>query len=489
MPRKHSSARFSTANASERPVHAGAARAARLAACCTLLFLTGCVRHHWDLSEQNAVSFSPEDRILILAPHPDDETIGCTSVIRKSLAAKRAVKIVFLTNGDSNEWALFLQRKRPIVTGAAALKMGQMRQGEALAAAEVLGLAEQDVVFLGYPDAGMLKIWTQSWGDNPPIKSRLTKSTAVPYENAYRFGTPHKGEEVLADLKAIIAEYRPTKIFVSHPADIHDDHRALYLFTRVALWDLREECRPEILPYLVHYHRWPRPKGLKADRPLAPSDALDESISWSYVAASDEERDAKILALKSHSSQYRYSSKFLLSFVRLNELFGDLEEVVLSQPRVAAELDADEEDWFSFIPQYLDSDERAAYVGIESESVFIENGGLVITLELSRRIGRRARASAYVFGYRRDTPFNEMPKLHVKLGPLKRSVYDQTALLPAETVSVKRDGRKVTIAVPLEALGMPEKVLTNVWTYIGELPLDSGNWNTVDIGVPQEVTD
>ena len=51
-------------------------------------------------------------------------------------------------------------------------------------------------------------------------------------------------------------------------ADQNVDHRALYLFARVALWDLAAEGEglggeAARLAYPVHYPRWPSPRGLR----------------------------------------------------------------------------------------------------------------------------------------------------------------------------------------------------------------------------------
>ncbi len=47
-------------------------------------------------------SFKKNERILILAPHPDDESIACAGIIQKALGAGAQVRIVYLTNGDHN---------------------------------------------------------------------------------------------------------------------------------------------------------------------------------------------------------------------------------------------------------------------------------------------------------------------------------------------------------------------------------------------------
>ena len=66
-----------------------------------------------------------------------------------------SVKIVVVTNGD-----------------AGGVSVGLMREGESVAAAQVLGLTEQDVIFLGYPDGSMLDIY------NAPSPAQIFTSAA-----------------------------------------------------------------------------------------------------------------------------------------------------------------------------------------------------------------------------------------------------------------------------------------------------------------------
>ena len=132
------------------------------------------------------VEFTPQDRVLIMAPHPDDEILGCAGIIQKALAAKIPVKVVFFTYGDNNEWAFLLYRKHPVIMSKAVQGMGMVRHDEAIEAAREMGLSPDDLVFLGYPDFGTINIWLWHWGDEPAFKSMLTKVTAVPYANAFR---------------------------------------------------------------------------------------------------------------------------------------------------------------------------------------------------------------------------------------------------------------------------------------------------------------
>ena len=48
------------------------------------------------------------DRILILAPHPDDEAVGCAGIIQEAVAAGADMHVLCLTNGDNNEFAFIV---------------------------------------------------------------------------------------------------------------------------------------------------------------------------------------------------------------------------------------------------------------------------------------------------------------------------------------------------------------------------------------------
>ncbi|TCT22805.1 PIG-L deacetylase family protein [Thiobaca trueperi] len=82
----------------------------------------------------------PRGRTLVLAPHPDDEVLGCGGAIMRHVAAGDPIRVIIVTDG-----ALGL----PPGTPDAALT----RQRESLCAAAVLGYGEP--VFWGLPDRGL----------------------------------------------------------------------------------------------------------------------------------------------------------------------------------------------------------------------------------------------------------------------------------------------------------------------------------------------
>ena len=426
------------------------------------------------------VVFAPTDRILILAPHPDDEVIGCGGIIQQAVAMGLPVRVVFFTYGDNNQWSFLLYRKRPVLVPGSVRGMGLVRHDEALAAARTLGLAEEQLIFLGYPDFGTLKIWDDHWGDRPPLRSMLTRVTMVPYRNAFRPGAAYKGEEILRDLTTILREFRPTKVFLSHPGDYMPDHRALYLFARVALWDLEKEMTPAVYPYLVHFQRWPKPRGYRPAEPLVPPVVLRPQVAWQSYRLTRQAIDRKWTALKAHRTQYGYSARYLLSFVRPNELFGDFPAIALRQGPAALSLPDGTRDVVE-APEELTEQERAAFVGFEERSVQLEDGDLVLSFRFSRPLAQAVEGSVYIFGYRTDRPFAAMPKLHVKFGAITHSIYDQDQRLPQDVLRVSRTPRELTVRVPLQALGDPQRILTSARTSLGEVPLDWVSWRVLEM--------
>ena len=116
------------------------------------------------------LTLEPGDRVLILAPHPDDEVLGCGGVVQQAVGLGLPVRIVFLTYGDFYEWSFLRYEGRPVLTPRGVEGMGEIRHGEAQAADARLGVPAADLTFLGYPDFGTLTIWERAWGEAPPVR-------------------------------------------------------------------------------------------------------------------------------------------------------------------------------------------------------------------------------------------------------------------------------------------------------------------------------
>ncbi|MEI8138355.1 MAG: PIG-L deacetylase family protein [bacterium] len=432
------------------------------------------------------VTLCNTDRILILAPHPDDEVIGCGGVIQQSVAMKLPVRVVYFTYGDNNEWSFLIYRKHAVLAPGAVKQMGLIRHNEAVVAAETLGLSTNQLTFLGYPDFGTLRIWINHWGDSPPAEGMMTHATAVPYANALRPGAPYRGEEIVKDLTSVIRAFMPTKICVSHPADFNVDHRALYCFTQLTLWNLESEIRPEVFPYMVHFPRWPNPRGNHPGLPLKPPAFFEDDIAWRDFRLTPELIAGKEKALRAHRSQFEYAAHYLESFMRTNELFGDFERIVFPAPittRSKVSLlptapprpdERDEEN-------HLTESERNGFVGLEWRHIQLETNAVKLSINLSRPLGEAVSAAIQVFGYRHDVPFELMPKIRVEIGLLGNTVHNQNLSLPTNRIRVLHHMRDIEAEIPLDLLGCPERLFVCARTYLGEIPLDWVSWRLVEL--------
>lgn len=296
---------------------------------------------------------------------------------------------------------------------------------------------------------------------------------------------PYRGESILRDLTTIVTEFNPTKIFVSHPLDYHPDHRALYLFATVALWDLRDRVQAEIYPYLVHWPKWPSPRGYHPGQSLRPPETPVQDSQWCGYALAPDAIQHKRTAVEAHRTQYGYAARYLLSFVRNNEIFGRVPSLNLSGKggeRLSLDSDGAHE-----TQEELTEEERARFVGIEERGAVVRDGKIDFLLRLSRPLEDVTSLSLYVFGYRHDRPFGSMPKIHVKAGPLRDEVFDQDRAVAGTEIVVTRGTRDLSVVVPLAALGSPEKILTSARTYMGELPLDWLGWRILETPTKEAV--
>jgi len=140
--------------------------------------------------------------ILVIAPHPDDEVIGCGGAIRLRTARGEHVTVVFLTSGELGLKSLSREQAWKI------------REAEASMSARILGVAE--LHFLRQPD------WML--GDH---LQAVTKA-----------------------LQPVLDATRPHVIYLPHPDDGHPDHRVTLSILRTALKRCRN-LKPELLAYEI----------------------------------------------------------------------------------------------------------------------------------------------------------------------------------------------------------------------------------------------
>ncbi len=458
---------------------------------CKFLFFCLCVFIFFN-SAAWAGEVSPlteKDRILVLAPHPDDETIGAGGLLQDAAHRGLPVRVVYLTNGDSNEWAFLVSEKRLVFKRSGVIHMGGVRQKEAAAAMALIGIPKEQLIFLGYPDAGTLNIFTQYWGVTQPYRSLLTRVTRVPYKNGFSTGAPYVGESILRDLERILLDFKPTRIFVSHPLDNNPDHRAFYLFLCVALWDLEKKIpQPEIYPYLVHEAHWPAPGGFDPELRLEPPERLKTTdIAWNFFDLSPVQIQKKKEALDFYSTQIQYSAAYLYSFARRNELFGDYPVLVLK------ENEEELMDWQAIESKQnirgepVDEDESGEQF-LESLAYAVKDGFLYVKVNPRAWTDKWLGINLHLLGYKKGLPFSYMPKYRLKISFGRRvTVYEKGRRVFIRDMKVERAGKAVVVKFPLASLESPHYILSSTRTHLKEVPVDRTAWRILRIeGAPAQ---
>jgi LmbE family N-acetylglucosaminyl deacetylase len=122
------------------------------------------------------------DVVMVAAPHPDDEVLGCGGSIACHADAGRQVFVLYLSSGE---------RGCPDRLPANARAL---REQEAAQAMETLGIPAANLRFLGFPDGGI----------NPALLDQVGVVTSA------------------------LRELRPQLLYLPHPDDASFDHRAAF---------------------------------------------------------------------------------------------------------------------------------------------------------------------------------------------------------------------------------------------------------------------
>lgn len=443
--------------------------------CVFLCAATSVSKETTDLSSLEP--FNKADRVLILAPHPDDEVIGCAGVIQEAVSAGAQVRVVYLTNGEHNEFAFIVYEKRIPLRQGEFIHMGQVRRSESIKSMKLLGLNEDRLTFLGYPDYGTFTIFTQYWQTDKPYKTILTRISSVPYKENLSFGAPYVGESVLGDLKNILINYKPNRIFVSHPADVNGDHRSLYLFLQIALSDLKKELpAAKIYPYLVHCVGWPLPRHYHPELSLQPPQKFS-SLGWLNLSLSDGQLSKKHEAILMHKSQTRSSAFYLLSFCRRNEIFADYPQIQLKSQDLSGGTPLKFSGFSDLYQNIIEDDSGAirdcAKSGGGGVSFAIADRSLFVRIEKEGGFAKKSAFVLYLFGYNEKKNFSQMPKIRVFAKNKKIKVFDDRKMLAPAGVSFERNANTIALRVPLSVLGDPDFILASMKGYGGILPVDA----------------
>lgn len=293
---------------------------------------------------------------MIIVPHEDDEILMTAGIIEKAVINNKKVTVVMATNGDYE--------------GTDKIS-GSIRLQETINGLAVLGVPEENVIFMGYADTGMYptesflyKLY-QEKDENRLFPGHCSSETyGLPQKPEYhsmKHGKPaeYTRKNFKNDLQEIILEKMPDTIFTTSEEDMHGDHSGLFLFVKEILEE-QINYHPELYSGVVHSkagdENWPvrnpevfryiqskykvaqsyeETKRENVEYFICPENFNDGDLKWEdrisflvpeNMMSADFYRNKKVKALDQHVNALKLDAvHFLYSFIAMEELFWKID--------------------------------------------------------------------------------------------------------------------------------------------------------------------
>lgn len=162
-----------------------------------------------------SVSTIARDPVLIVAPHPDDETLGCGGAIALLRSMGYRVRVLVMSDGT---------KSHPNSHAYPPHRLRAVREAETIAAMTLLGVEANQITFLRFPDG------------------------AIPAQDALAF------QQAVADCQDYLTQCVPKTIFLPYRFDPHPDHQATWQLIQGSIVDLSQNSSQ--LPRLIEYPVW-----------------------------------------------------------------------------------------------------------------------------------------------------------------------------------------------------------------------------------------
>jgi len=216
--------------------------------------------------------------LLVIAPHPDDEALGCGALIAAAATEKRPIRIIVVTDGAGSH---------PKSKQYPPHRLRAQRREESRAGVAALGVDAETVRFLSLPDRA----------------------------------TPLSGPSADAAVDAIVEEalkVRAKALFVTWRNDAHSDHQAAYKMARRAQENLKNVR-------LFEYSIWGRDLPPEIELPTSPS-------GWRFsIDAFHARKQASIACYPSQVSDLISDDPYKLPDI-VTRRAVELDEVFLEMP-------------------------------------------------------------------------------------------------------------------------------------------------------------
>lgn len=185
---------------------------------------------------------------IIVAPHADDESLGCGGVIALLRKYEQKVFILLLTDGTLSH---------PHSKEFPSEKLRELRENELIKAAEIMGVSPEHLIFCRFKDRNL------------------------PTESCDDFN------KTVQNISKIFAILKPESLFVPWRRDPHPDHRAAYELIKIA---------NEEVAKVYEYPIWLEELGNSDDFPKT-GEVMPFRLDISSVL------DKKLEAISAHKSQ------------------------------------------------------------------------------------------------------------------------------------------------------------------------------------------
>src|SRR5262245_2134829 len=277
------------------------------------------------------------ESVVIFAPHPDDEVIGCAGIIMQALARGARVKVVDITSGDGFDAAAagLTHKKVDEVGRDDFLALSRLRQTQSRNAVEILGGKADDLIVLGYPDGELGNLYDST--DEKVVRQQFTKKNETYaliqkdyHSSVHGQPAPYQRRSVLGDLAELLTTLQPSEIYVTDETDGHIDHRAAFWFVRDAAKQVG--YKGAFYTYLVHgLPAWPFPPGVTQNRPFesrkVDGEVAPRGLPWpppQRIPLTPEQAHRKLKSIQAHNipvvGMPEHQSE-MESFVKSEEVF------------------------------------------------------------------------------------------------------------------------------------------------------------------------
>jgi len=242
-------------------------------------------------------NLTSSDKVLIFAPHPDDESLSSAGLISYCVQHNIPVHVVVITNGGKG-------------------KLSQIRHFETLNATAKLGLSSQDITFLDYPQV-IDHLFNENWDPNHLYSDG---SNHNPF--AYQRNSTYCGASLETNIETEIQNFNPTIIIYPSAKDDNTDHWGTSAFVNYAVNKM--DYPVKMYNYMVHNDvtLWPFPRSYFPQSNLLPPAYLANQTNWIVFPLNNTLEQSKYDAVNSYQSQMKKDPVFLRSYIRKNELFA-----------------------------------------------------------------------------------------------------------------------------------------------------------------------